>query len=82
MPKIQLWISLLEQEQISAALMLSQGVWEPKKLVEIIGAIDTRLLTFTGDKPEPKEWEPPSLARVLKHMPPEQRAKAEESFAA
>ena len=68
-PKIQLWISLLEQEQISAALLLSRGVWEPKKLAELIGALDIRLMTFTGEKPEPaEEWEPPSLTRVLKHM--------------
>lgn len=82
-PKIQLWVSLLEQEQINAALLLSQGVWEPKKLVEMLGAIDTRLMSYSGDKPEPAEdWEPPSVARVLKHMPAAQRSIVEKSFPA
>lgn len=84
LPKIQLWVSLLEQEQISAALLLSQGVWEPKKLGEMIDGIDRRLMTFSGEdagRASAEEWEPPSLARVLKHMPPAQRAHVEKSFA-
>ncbi len=81
-----MWISLLEQDQISAALLLSQSVWEPKKLGEMLGAIEKRVLTFSSEKPEGgpcgEQWEAPSLARVLKHMPAAQRAAIEKSFAA
>jgi hypothetical protein len=64
-----LWLSLLEQDQLTAALLLSQGVWEPKKLAALIGTIDKRLMTFTGEEPEREaEWEAPSLERVLKHI--------------
>lgn len=78
-----MWISLLEQEQIGAALLLSRSVWEPKKLAEMLDAIDNRLMDLAGQaNRKAEDWEPPSLARVLRHMPPEQRAKVEKSFPA
>ncbi len=63
-----MWLALVEQCEMGAALLRAGAQWDSKKVGELLSRSHARLKELLlGEDPEP-DWEPPSLERVKRNM--------------
>ena len=67
-PKIQLWLSLIEEAQVREALILSAAVWDGKKTEEAIAGSRANIRELLGLESKETEWAPPTWELIQERL--------------
>jgi hypothetical protein len=67
-PKIQLWLILIEEAQVREALILSAAVWDGKKAEEAIGASRASIRELLGLEQKQTDWTPPTWDLIQERL--------------